>query len=364
MKASAHATYPMNILFICFNLSVLGGVQIHNKAFFEALKAGGNTVKLVELRTSSFFGKLSFIARACAAIIFYQPRLIITGHVNFSPLCLAAKQLFGTEYAVIVHGIDVWGLKSRLKAAAVRNADAVISVSRYTADRVREDISGLKGNIIVIPNVVDTERFAVRERQGNLIARHNLEGKKVILTVARLSAEEGYKGYDKVIEALPAILKKIPDAHYLIVGDGSDKERIVSLIRTTHVEGHVTLAGRVSDELLPDYYNLAHVFAMPSRGEGFGIVFIESAACGVPVVAGNRDGSVDAALHGELGLLVDPDSTEGIAAAIASILGGTADKKFYDRTALHRTTEAAFGIASFRKKIAAMLAEFATTDNS
>lgn len=353
----------MNILFICFNLSVLGGVQIHNGAFFEALRAGGNTVKLVELRTSSFFSKLSFIVRVCAAVIFYRPRLIITGHVNFSPLCLAAKQLFGTEYAVIVHGIDVWGLKSRLKMAAVRNADAIISVSRYTADRVRNDIGGLKGSVIVIPNVVDTERFTVRERSGNLVARHNLEGKNIILTVARLSAEEGYKGYDKVIEALPAILKKIPNAHYLIVGDGSDKERIVSLIRTTHVEGHVTLAGRISDELLPDYYNLAHVFAMPSRGEGFGIVFIESAACGVPVVAGNRDGSVDAVLNSELGLLVDPDSTNEIAFAIASILGGTADKKFYDRATLHRKTEDAFGVASFRKKIEAMLALFRVNNN-
>ncbi len=345
----------MKILFLCFDFSVLGGVQAHNKAFFEALKNSGHSVKLIMLHHSSYIEKIFFSAQVFFAFLVYKPQLIITGHVNFSPLCFIAKKLIGIKYAVIVHGIDVWGLKSRSKIIALKNADVIISVSYYTAERMKQEISGYKGIIIVIPNVVDEKRFIIQEKSNELLVRHRLINKGVILTVARLSAEEKYKGYDRVIEALPLILKEIPNAHYLIVGDGSDRARVTSLIERMNLENYITLVGRVSDDILPDYYNLADVFVMPSSGEGFGIVFIESMACGIPVVAGNRDGSVDATLNGEIGLLVNPDSTKDIASAVVILLRGMDGKGLCNRVLLRNKTIEAFGVESFRKKINSML---------
>jgi len=328
---------------------------MHNKAFFEALKDSGNPVKLITLRRSSYIEKTIFIVRVFFTSLIYKPKLIVAGHVNFSPLCFIAKKLFGIRYAVIAHGIDVWGLKSKSKIIALKNSNVIISVSHYTADRMKEEISGYTGIIVVISNVVDTERFIIRKKSEKLLVQHDLLNKKVILTVARLSAEEHYKGYDRVIEAFPAILKEIPNVHYLIVGDGTDRARIMSLVKKMGLENYVTLVGRVSDGILPDYYNLADVFVMPSSGEGFGIVFIESTACGIPVIAGNKDGSVDATLNDELGLLVDPDSVGEITSAVITLLSGKADKKLYDRELLRHKTIEAFGVKSFRNKIQQLL---------
>lgn len=352
----------MKILYLCFDFSVLGGLQAHNKAFFDALQASGNPVKLVTLRKSSPLGKFSFIIRVMGSLLTSRPELIITGHVNFSPLCVVAKKFFKTKYVVIAHGIDVWGLKSASKLNALRNADAIVSVSHYTSNRVRAEIEGVRGKLVVIPNTVDTERFTIRKKSETLLTAHALQGKKIILTVARLSTEEGYKGYDKIIDALPAILKEIPNAHYLIVGDGSDRKRMEAFMRERNLGAHVTFAGRVSDELLPDYYNLADVFAMPSKGEGFGIVFIEAAACGIPIIAGNQDGSVDATLNGELGLLINPDSIEEIENAIIKVLNGGAKANFYDKEALREKAIAAFGADSFKKKIIELIGQLASTN--
>ena len=158
------------------------------------------------------------------------------------------------------------------------------------------------------------------DRRDDLVARHGLAGRRIILTVGRLSAAERYKGHDRLIAALPGILARVPDAAYLIVGSGDDRPRLERLAREAGVADRVVFAGHVPDEELPDYFALAHVFAMPSTGEGFGIVFLEAAASGLPVIGGNRDGSVDALAEGRIGRLVDPESREEIEAAVVEAL--------------------------------------------
>src|SRR5207245_9052865 len=123
--------------------------------------------------------------------------------------------------------------------------------------------------------------------------------------------------------ALPAMRREISDIRYVLVGEGEDRARIEALVRELDLCGVVVLAGGVSPRELVDYYNLCDVFAMPSKGEGFGIVYLEALACGKPVIAGNKDGSVDAVLNGELGVLVDPESVDEIAKALAGVISKT-----------------------------------------
>ncbi|MFZ1307371.1 MAG: glycosyltransferase, partial [Ferruginibacter sp.] len=156
-----------------------------------------------------------------------------------------------------------------------------------------------------------------------LLARYGLQPHhKVLLTVARMADTELYKGYDKVIQALALLVPENANLRYLLVGKYGDaeKKRLDALIEKLGLSAVVTFAGFVPDAELAAHFNLADIFIMPSEKEGFGIVFIEAMFYGKPVIAGNKDGSVDALCNGELGLLVDPGNVEEIAAAIKKML--------------------------------------------
>jgi phosphatidyl-myo-inositol dimannoside synthase len=119
---------------------------------------------------------------------------------------------------------------------------------------------------------------------------------------------------------LPAVAERCPDVLYLIVGRGDDRSRLESLAAETVVSDRVRFAGEVAADELPDVYNLANVFAMPSTCEGFGIAFLEALASGVPVIGGKRDGSVDPLADGALGRIIDPDDREELVSALVAAL--------------------------------------------
>jgi glycosyltransferase involved in cell wall biosynthesis len=163
-------------------------------------------------------------------------------------------------------------------------------------------------------------QFQPGPKPGYLLERHAAGGKKVLMTVSRLSSLERYKGHDRVIRTLPRVLKQRPDTIYLIVGDGDDRPRLESLAVECGVRKNVLFTGSVPPEELPDYFRLADVFVMPSVAEGFGIVFLEAMATGIRVIGGSQDGSRDALCDGALGTLVDPENGEELASAIITAL--------------------------------------------
>jgi len=153
-----------------------------------------------------------------------------------------------------------------------------------------------------------------------LIKRYGLEGKRVLLTIGRLPGNERYKGHDRVINLLNRLSREMPDLLYLIVGDGTDRPRLEELVRRTGNEERVVFAGRIPESEKVDHYNVSDAFAMPSLSEGFGFVFLEAAACGLPVLGGNKDGSRDALLDGAIGVLVDPENSEELFDGLLKIL--------------------------------------------
>src|SRR5207247_10690501 len=142
----------------------------------------------------------------------------------------------------------------------------------------------------------------------------------VIVTVGRVNTAERYKGIDEVLEVMPSLIREMPDLVYLIVGDGDDRFRLESKTRTLGVDTHVVFAGYVREEEKAAHYRLADAFVMPGRGEGFGIVYLEAMACGIPVVASKADASREAVLDGRLGVLTDPSNPQEIRAAIKEAL--------------------------------------------
>jgi glycosyltransferase involved in cell wall biosynthesis len=250
-----------------------------------------------------------------------RPGLILSTHLHFGPVARIAQRSFGTPYVLVAHGVDAWQIKNVSRIKALKKANLVLAVSRYTRDRLIQEVGLDAQRIKILPNTYDPDRFAITPKPPRLLQKYGLQPQTpVILTVGRLEETEGYKGYDQIIKVLPEIRRKAPDARYLLVGKGSDRPRIERLIAEVGVQEAVILAGFVPDDELAEYYNLCDVFAMPSQGEGFGIVYLEALACGKPVLAGNKDGSRDAVAEGELGLLVDPEDTAEIAAEIIRVL--------------------------------------------
>jgi glycosyltransferase involved in cell wall biosynthesis len=286
-----------------------------------------------------------------------KPDLIICGHINFSPLVLNIFKLLKIPYWVIIHGVDAWALTDKYKIKAIKSASKIISVSQYTKNRVIQEQNMTSDLISLLPNTFDASQFTIRPKPQYLLDRYQLDAdKQIILTVTRLAGSDRYKGYDQIIQALPMIRQQIPNIHYLLVGKGDDRDRIEKLIKDHHLQDCVTLTGFVPDHELNDHYNLCDVFAMPSKGEGFGIVYLEALACGKPTIGGNQDGAIDALCNGELGVLVDPDNIEQIAQAIVDTLKGRHLLPIlYQPELLRETVIEIYGFDKFKERLAMIL---------
>jgi glycosyltransferase involved in cell wall biosynthesis len=286
-----------------------------------------------------------------------RPKLILSTHLNFGPIAHFIRSWFGIPYVLVAHGIDVTSKLSPARLKALQSADFVWAVSGWTRQRLI-DINVSPDRIHVIPNTVSGQNFVIAPQDDGLRTRYGLRPTdKVVLTVARLDGGEGYKGYDRVLQALPRVMDCVDNVYYLIVGKGSDAARIRDLAAQLGVADRLILCGFVSDGELPAHYRLANVFAMPSTGEGFGIVFLEAMACGVPVLAGNHDGSVDALAQGELGLLVDPTNVQAIADGLISLLRHEGSDFWFVPHEYRAACLSRFGQLPFQEHIAQGLAK-------
>jgi len=289
-----------------------------------------------------------------------RPDLIITTHVNFTPIAHWLKKLFKIPFIAIGHGVEVWQIQSIRVRRALRSADRLLAVSEFTRKRMANALSISSNAIELLPNTFDMQQFEPGPKPHFLLKRYGLRhDQPVILTVARLASAEQYKGYDQVLRALPAVKRVLPDVRYVLGGRGSDQSRVLQLISELGVTDSVILAGYIPDYELSSFYNLCDVFAMPSKGEGFGIVFLEALACGKPVIAGNKDGSVDAVLNGELGVLVDPESVDEIAKALAGVISKTHPLQILQRPQdLRRGVIDAYGYARFVERVKEIIQPF------
>lgn len=319
-----------------------GGIQQYSFAFLQALlmlhRDWGHSVFLKHdqhpeqqnLASVKFYSAgqcplrlrtLAFATQLLGYGLWEVPDLIISTHLNFTTVANQLKQIRGIPYWVVAHGIEAWNVQRPSLKKALHHADRILAVSEYTRDRLLAEQRLDPSRIHILPNTFDADRFSIIPKPAHLLNKYNLQANQpIILTVARLSEAEQYKGYDQLLLALPAIRQVLPDVHYILVGQGGDRPRVEQMITQLKLHDCVTLAGYVPDAELVDHYNLCDVFAMPSKGEGFGIVYLEAMACGKPVLAGNCDGAQDALCQGELGVLVDPDDVTAIAVALIQIL--------------------------------------------
>lgn len=239
---------------------------------------------------------------------------------------VALRMMFRLPLLVFCHGdelsqTDKRRYQPKVRDFVYRHADALVAANEFARQGLLR-IGIPSERIYKLTPGVDLGHFYPAPRNEDLVRRYGLSQKKVLLTVARLVPRKGHK---VVLQALPTVLKDIPDVHYVIAGDGPEKTKLQNLVRDLNLNHAVTFAGDVPHERIGDFYNLCDVFIMVNRlelggdVESFGMVFTEANAAGKPVIGGNSGGAAEAIVDGVTGYLVDSDSVEQVANRITRL---------------------------------------------
>ncbi len=352
-------------------LSEIGGIQQlsrHAGAVLQqmALDRGGSCLLLgfndnpgihsytvgADAYTFQGFGRSRVRLVAYLAGVAPKLELAYLGHPHLAPLGLSMQMLNRRfPYWVAVHGVEVWSPLSPVRRLALRQARGITAVSAFTAERVVQAQGLDPRKVFLLPPALEPG-FANGRRTGASLPLPPQS--RLILTVGRLVSSEPGKGIDTVIRALPRVLSVVPDAFYVVVGEGNDQARLERLAQESNVRDRVLFLGEQSLRDLKEYYSRCCAFVMPSRQEGFGIVFLEAMAFGRPIVGGNHGGTPEFVQDGVTGFLVEYDRVDVLADRLIRLLQ---DEELCRQMgdAGRRTVEANFSFEQFRGRLTRIL---------
>jgi len=352
--------FPKVVFAALESYSLVGGLQQFNRRVVTALAelAQGGPAPVVVLKGDSpehvadrteqvefratGADRIAFIRETLKAV--WRADILLLGHVNLLPVaCLARLMRPTLKIVLFAHGEDVWGTPGarpmrRWEPMLIRFVTRVGSVSTFTAKRMARAFGMPVTRFTVFPNAVDplpATRTPAATREP------------ILLTVARMAAHDGGKHHDSVLRALPLITARVPEARYLIIGDGVLRPKLEALAVELGVADAVDFAGRVSDDDLARAYAEATVFVMTSEKEGFGIVFLEAWQHGLPVICGTADAASEVVSDGIDGYAVHHDDIAGLAARIvtlmedptrATAMGAAGQQKVIDRYLMRNFT--------------------------
>ena len=289
---------------------------------FVVLRDQNRPEELVGRDTEYYAGrgrKVVTLLHFLRGVLRHRPDIVVYGHILLVPLALLTRLILpATRHLLFAYGIEVWTKPTVFTRWIVYNLmDRIASISRVTSGRMALLYGLRQERFSYLPCAVDNPEPADEARVGghrDQDARHHL------LSVSRLDPRHAYKNIDKVIQALPQVLRSFPSTRYVVVGDGEWREELIRLTLSLGIQANVHFSGRVDDEELERLYEWADVFLLPSNREGFGIVYLEAWSHGCPVIGGDEGSAVEVIRHGVDGLCVRPDPAR-IAEAVCSLLG-------------------------------------------
>jgi len=301
-------------------------------------------------RLSVLFVDLPILLRTLAVTVWTSlsagARVVCIGDlISLGWMAWPLRYFFHLKVMFYIHGEEIsvrnGGLFFRWRGASLRRAHAIVTVSEFARDFLVTRIGIDEAKIRLLRNGVDLQRFRPGSVDLAAAGAFGASGARVILGVGRLIER---KGFDTLIDAMPTVLARVPEAQCLIVGEGPLRAELERRIHAANLSDKVRLLGPVDDQALIELYRVAEVFAMPNRTtaagdtEGFGLVFLEANACGKPVVAGRAGGAVEAVIDGCNGLLVNGESRGEVAAALIRLL---TDHALYARLSAGASVRAA-----------------------
>ncbi|WP_315787340.1 glycosyltransferase family 4 protein [Fischerella sp. JS2] len=363
---------PVNHVFVFLEIfSCEGGIQSYVKDIFQAYltltkpihadifilrDAPGCTNPFVSDRCQFHYfktpspqlGRAKIMIALLTHLIRRRPQHVFCGHIKLAPLVGMLCKFLGIPYTVITYGKEVWQPLPKSMQSSLQKAAQVWTISRYTREVACSANHLNPDRVKILPCAVDGDRLTPGDKPASLIEHYGLQGAKVLMTVARLWSGDIYKGVDITIQALPQIAQVFPEVKYLVIGRGDDQPRLAKLAQDLGVSDRVVFAGFVPTEELVEHYRLADAYIMPSQ-EGFGIVYLEAMACGVPVLSGDADGSAEPLQDGKLGWRVPHRDPDAVAAACIEILKG--EDQRCNGEWLREMAIANFGIEAFQKRL-------------
>ena len=250
-----------------------------------------------------------------------RPKLVLAAHPNLAPIARGMRLLAPRLKSIVcTHGVEVWEPLSRTRRNALRNATLVISPSRATADHLTTLQGVAPERIRVLPWALDPD-FQTKPAGGAETLPADFPRGRVILCVGRWLASERYKGMDTLILAMPRLLLRWPDAQLVIAGSGDDRGWLENIARDSGVRRHVHFLSGLPYQTISACYQAAEIFALPSRGEGFGFVYLEAMAHGKPVIGGAHGGVPEVIQDGVTGYLVQHGDPVQLATSLDALLG-------------------------------------------
>jgi phosphatidylinositol alpha-1,6-mannosyltransferase len=253
--------------------------------------------------------------RFVAGLLQARPGLLLFDHVGLARLHGLVAPLLRRRYLAMIHSVEIWKSPRADYGRTAHRADLLIANSAYTARKARECYPNLPEIAVCWPGK-DFESSGSVSRSADLAGI----GPQAMLIVGRLDAAQRHKGHDHLLEAMPAVLARLPDAQLVVAGGGDDRARLEARARALGVAQAVVFTGRVSEPGLHELYRRAALFVMPSEGDGFGMVFLEAMMHGLPCVGLAGSAAEEILEGGSCGALVDRRDRAGMADVLAGLL--------------------------------------------
>lgn len=295
-------------------------------------------------------GRLAYARAAVVTARKLRPDAIICGHLYHGPVAASIARALDVPMVSQLYGTEVWTSIAQRHRAPLEASRLILTVSRDTRDRILKQIDIAPEKVVVLNTTFGDDYVpgdAAADRRKWLLG-----DEFTVLTVARLDTRDGYKGHDLVIEQVAALAREGVRIRYLVAGVGDDRPRLERLAQSSGVAEQVRFLGMVPREELPGLYRAADLFALPSKGEGFGIVFVEAVASGTPAIGLAVGGAPDALADGELGCCVCEAEFPTAFRALVNRRSASAREDALQRASLAHQR---FGFAAFERRVGLLL---------
>jgi phosphatidylinositol alpha-1,6-mannosyltransferase len=269
---------------------------------------------------ATYFDKARFSARLMSGQLRREFQWLFFDHVLLAVIQPFVPRRYRSPYAIFLHSVEVWNHLSAPRLRTLQGATVLVANSEYTATRVRAAHPDL-GPIHVCPLALPPQSRNTATRAGlsktELLQRIRTNA---VAIVGRLSSVERHKGHLQLIHSWPAVRQRVPDAQLVIVGKGDDLPYLRSKVRDAGCQDAVLFTGWVDDDTLAAIYDHVAVYAMPSDGEGFGLVFLEAMKHRLPCIASSTDASREIVVDGTTGFLVTQNDERALTERIVQLL--------------------------------------------
>jgi phosphatidyl-myo-inositol dimannoside synthase len=295
-----------------------------------------------------------FVIAAMDVVRRCRPDVVICAHVNMGPLAYGLASISRSRFVQNIYGLELWieGGLPRLRREALRRANVVISDCHNTADKAIE-LGLINSRPEIVWDCADTNKFKPTETNWKVLEKYGLrKGDRFkVLFLGRIAVGARHKGYERllrVLSSLPAVRFEL-----IIAGKGDDLENVREMVHSLGIADRTTITGAIHEADMPDIYRCADAFYLvsevgPGKGEGIPLTPIEAMSCGVPILAGNQDGSRELLDNGG-GWCGEPEDLKGQCSYIESL---EADKEFHKRekAIARKRAVSTFGYARFAKE--------------